>query len=180
MDEIAARAGVTKPVIYSIFGSKDGVLLAAIDELGAELNEDVRAAVAGRTDPADLLRAGSLAFFRLVAERHAVWTMVFGLRRSLADASPGAVERLETIRRRQDALVSAVLRASAQELGGEPDPVELSAVTRALNGVYEGLVEWWAEHPEVPPERLTDWVMGLVLPGLEAMASSSAGPARRV
>ena len=75
--------------------------------------------------------------------------MVFGLTRSIGGASPEAAERLEAIRRRQDALVSAVLLASARELGGEPDPLEVSAVTRGLNGVYEGLVEWWGEHPDV-------------------------------
>ena len=174
MQELAARAGVTKPVVYSIFGSKDGVLLAVIDQLGRELNEAVREAVVGRTEPGELLRAGSLAFFRFVGERQVAWVMVFGLTRSIGGASPEAAERLEAIRRRQDALVSAVLLASARELGGEPDPLEVSAVTRGLNGVYEGLVEWWGEHPDVSPEQLTEWVMGLVLPGLEAMAASSA------
>lgn len=171
MDELAARAGVTKPVVYSIFGSKEGVLLDAIDELGTELNVAVRAAVAGRAEPADLLREGSLAFFRVVGARHEAWRMVFGLGHSLGDASADAGERLALIRRRQDALVSAVILASARELGGDPGELELSAITRALNGVYEGLVEWWAEHPEAEPEQLTEWVMALVLPGLEAMTS---------
>lgn len=178
MDELAARAGVTKPIVYGIFGSKEGLLLGVIDELGAQLNEAVRTAVAGRTSPAELLREGSLAFFTFVRERLAVWTMAFGASRSLGDASPSAADRLDAIRRRQDELVSAVLLASAQELGNKPDPLELGAVTRGLNGVYEGLVEWWADHPEVEPERMTEWVVALVLPGLEAMAGAGDGAGR--
>ena len=158
MDELAARAGVSKPVIYDQFGSKEGLLLAAIDALGEELSATVVEAVAGRTDPEDLMRAGSLAFFRFVGERSATWAMVFGATRSISDASPPAMDKLDEIRRRQDGLVSAVILASARELGGEPGQLELGAITRALNGVYEGLVDWWAEHPEVEAEQLTEWV----------------------
>lgn len=180
MDELARRAGVSKPVIYDLFGSKEGLLVAVIEELGNDLNETVAAAVTGQTEPAELLRAGSLAFFRFVGERGATWSMVFTASRALAGATPPALAKLEEVRRRQDGLVSAVILASARELGREPAELELGAVARALNGLYEGLVEWWGEHPEAEPEQLTDWVMALVLPGLEAMgshgaASSSAG-----
>lgn len=170
MDELATRAAVSKPVIYDQFGSKDGLLAAVIDALGIELNEAVVAAVAGRTDPADLLEAGSLAFFRFVSERRATWTMAFGAARSLDDSSRPAAERIAEIRARQDGLVAAVILASAREMGTEPDPLELSAITRGLNGVYEGLVEWWEGHPDVEAERLAGWTVALVLPGLTAMA----------
>lgn len=176
MDELAARAGVSKPVIYSQFGSKEGLLVAAIEALGIELNEAVAAAVIAETEPGDLLRAGSLAFFRFVGERHATWSMVFGATRSLDDRSRTGEEKIAEIRTRQDALVSAIILASARRLGGEPDALEVSALTRGLNGVFEGMVEWWDDHPEVEPERLTEWVVGLVLPGLSAMAErESAG-----
>lgn len=178
MDELAARAGVSKPVIYSQFGSKEGLLVASIESLGVELNESVAAAVVAETEPEDLLRAGSLAFFRFVGERHATWAMVFGATRSLDDRSRPGEEKIAEIRTRQDALVSTVILASARRLGGEPDPLEVGALTRGLNGVYEGMVEWWESHPEVEPERLTEWVVDLVLPGLIAMAereSTGAG-----
>lgn len=171
MDELAARASVSKPVIYDQFGSKDGLLAAVVDAMGIELNQAVVAAVAGRTEPADLLAAGSLAFYRFVGERSGTWAMAFGAIRSLDGASPQTAERIAEIRARQDSLVATVIRASARSLGTDPDPLELSAITRGLNGVYEGLVEWWESHPEVEPERLAEWTVALVLPGLTAMAA---------
>jgi AcrR family transcriptional regulator len=171
MDELATRAGVSKPVIYDLFGSKEGLLVAAIDALGIQLSEVVTAAVAGRTEPEDLLRTGSLAFFGFVGEHRAAWAMVFAASRSLSGHSPEASRKLDEIRSRQDGLVSAVILASARELGADADPLEVSAITRGLNGVYEGLVEWWGAHPDVEAERLADWTVALVLPGLAAMAA---------
>jgi len=174
MDELAERAGVTKPVVYDLFGSKEGVVVAVIEAMGIELAAAVSDAVTGREDPEDLLRAGSLAFFRFVETRRLAFSMAFGTVRSLPASSKAALATIVAIRERQDALVGAAIEATARARGADPDPLELSAITRGLNGVYEGLVEWWESHPEVPPERLTDWVVALVLPGLDAMA----GPRR--
>lgn len=173
MDELAQRAGVSKPVIYDQFGSKEGLVVAVVDAMGIELNEAIRAAVDGRTDPEDLLRTGSLAFFHFVGERRATFAMAFGAVRTLDSTSVPLVEKVTEIRTRQDALVAAAIAATAQTLGGDPDPLEISAITRGLNGIYEGLVEWWDEHPEVPASQLAEWVVALVLPGLRAMSAAA-------
>ena len=43
MDGFAQRAGVSKPVIYDQFGSKEGLVVAVVDAMGIELNEAIRA-----------------------------------------------------------------------------------------------------------------------------------------
>ncbi len=176
MDELAQRAGVSKPVIYDQFGSKEGLLVAVVETMGIELNEAIRSAVAGRTDPEDLLRSGSLAFFRFAGSRRATFSMAFGAVRSIDSSTLAVAAKVAEIRARQDALVAAAISATAASLGGEPDPLEVSAITRGLNGVYEGLVEWWDDNPEVPAEDLAGWVVALVLPGLRQMAEGSAPP----
>ncbi len=176
MDELAARAGVSKPVVYDQFGSKEGVLVAVIDDLGEELSRTVIEVSAGKTDPGDLLREGSLAFYRFVGERAATWAMAFGAVRSLDNSSAIAAEKVAEIRSRQDGLVGAVLLASARALGTEVAPLELGAITRGLNGVYEGMVEWWQDHPDVTAEQLAEWTVALVLPGLTAMAEGARPP----
>lgn len=174
MDELAAHAGVSKPVVYDQFGSKEGVLVAVIDDLGEDLSRTVIEVSAGRTDPEELLREGSLAFYRFVGERASTWAMAFGAVRALDTSSLAAAEKVAEIRARQDGLVAGVLLASAKALGTEVAPLELSAVTRGLNGVYEGMVEWWQDHPDVSAEQLTEWTVALVLPGLTAMAEGRA------
>jgi AcrR family transcriptional regulator len=170
MDELAQRAGVSKPVIYDQFGSKDGLLAEVVDALGIELNHAVILAVSGKTEPRDLLEGGSLAFYRFVGQRRGTWAMIFGAFRGVGDSPRAAQEKLDEIRARQDSLVATVILAAARARGNEPERLEVSAITRGLNGVYEGLVEWWEGHPEVSAERLAEWTVALVLPGLNEMA----------
>ena len=178
MDELADRAGVSKPVIYDQFGSKDGLLAEVVDALGVELNHAVILAVQGKTDPKELLESGSLAFYTFVGQRRGTWSMIFGAFRGLGISPHSAQEKLEEIRSRQDSLVATVILASAQAQGVEPDRLEVSAITRGLNGVYEGLVEWWEAHPEIEAEQLAEWTVALVLPGLNELAAGGGAQER--
>src|SRR5688500_14107879 len=55
MDDIAAAAGVTKPLIYSYFGSKEGLYLAGIRRAYEDCVERVEEAVKGVDEPAEML-----------------------------------------------------------------------------------------------------------------------------
>jgi AcrR family transcriptional regulator len=68
MADIAERVGVTKPMLYEYFGSKDGLLLACIARCRAELYDRTRAATEGATDPKDLYWRGLLAYFQFIDE----------------------------------------------------------------------------------------------------------------
>src|SRR6187402_1703509 len=77
MDELARRAGVTKPVIYELFGSKEGLFRACLEGLALRLADAIADAArgadaagggpdpearqsAGAPDPEARLRAGGL------------------------------------------------------------------------------------------------------------------------
>jgi AcrR family transcriptional regulator len=166
MDELARRAGVTKPVIYDLVGAKEELYRRSVTRAADELARRVSAAVTASDDPAARLRAGGLAFFGFVADRRRSWAVLFA-----EDAPAGAGGALEELRRRQNGLVAGLIAEAAGELGARPDPLMLDALAEALNGAYERLAHWWGEHPDVPAETLADWAAGLVLPGLEALAT---------
>src|ERR687894_1257586 len=57
MDELAARAGVSKPVIYDIVGSKKALYERCFERAGDELADAIlRAAETHPADPAAMLR----------------------------------------------------------------------------------------------------------------------------
>ncbi len=173
MDALAERAGVTKPVIYNLFGSKAGLFAACTSELGERLFETVAGAVTGIDDIDELVRAGSLAFFQFIRENAGLWVALSGT----GDATKGATEQvtaeLQEIRGRQNALVQTVIEAAAERIGAELEPWQLEATTRGLNGMYEGLATWAIENPDVPVALLGEWVVAVVLPGLRSMGGQT-------
>ena len=46
------------------------------------------------------------------------------------------------------------------------DPRELEVAANAVNSAYEGVAHWMWDHPEMDVERLADWTVELLLPGL--------------
>src|SRR3954471_20620072 len=76
MEELARRAGVTKPVVYELFGSKEGLFTACVDRTIERLAADISAAVRAETDPEARLRAGGLAFIRFAAGNRVTWELM--------------------------------------------------------------------------------------------------------
>ena len=76
MDHIAALAGVSKPMLYAYFGSKEGLYVAYIERTGGELVE--RLVGADRVDgQSGRLRAVIGEFLAFVEEHRDGWTVLF-------------------------------------------------------------------------------------------------------
>jgi AcrR family transcriptional regulator len=154
MDELARRAGVTKPIVYELFKSKDGLFRACLERSGDRLAEQVAEAVRAEHEPEARLRAGGLAFLRFATDHRVAWELMMEGR-----FSDTAVE----VRRSQAALVLELLREMAP---GEVGQRELQVVAHAVNSAFEGVAHWMWEHPDEPIEQLADWTVELLLPGL--------------
>src|SRR5688500_3399207 len=149
MDELATRAGVSKPVIYKLFGSKRELFVACTEELGRELTEIVVNAVEGSDGIEELLRAGGGAFFRFIRDNRALWSVAYGTATIAPPegegdegAPAGVGGKIAELRARQNALVRAVIVAASAELGLELDDFQSEAMARSLNGIFEGLAVW--------------------------------------
>jgi AcrR family transcriptional regulator len=51
MDELAAEAGVTKPILYTHFGDKSGLATAIADRFAFDLVEEVLASFSAGAEP---------------------------------------------------------------------------------------------------------------------------------
>ncbi len=171
MDELARRAGVSKPVIYDLVGSKEQLYRRCVQRLSDGLSARIAAAAGSETEPAAQLRAGVAAFFHYVEEHRRVWEMLAW------EVTPFAAEAAD-VRRRQTELVVTLLEGSARRLDAGVDPVHVDAVAHLLNGAIEALARWWGFHPRVAADQLTDWAVELVMPGLERIIERRTGGAR--
>lgn len=171
MDELARRAGVSKPVIYDHFGSKEQLFAACVRRTGEVLADRVTRMVRGESDPRARLRAGSIAYFRFLEEQFQAWAVLFA-GDEVRDAR--FADEASRIRRRQSDLMISLMAESAGTPPGHKGRARLEAMTLAIAGAYESLSQWWHEHPEVSPEELADWLLDLIWPGLEQLIAQLA------
>ena len=155
MDELCRRAGVTKPVVYELFQSKDGLFRVCVDRAIERMAASIVDAFRSEAEPEARLRAGGLAFLRFAHDNRVAWDLM-GMQGRFADQAA-------TVRRSQAQLIRTLMEEIAPE---GTDPRELEAVAYTVNSAYEGAAHWMWEHPDVPVEELADWIVALLLPGL--------------
>lgn len=167
MDAVAERVGVTKPVLYAHFGSKEGLLLACIARARAELLEVTTTAAASAHGPEEMLRRGTLAFFEYLDRREPAWTLLYS-------ESTVAGEALEGIRAQQTDFIAALLAAQAPDA----DPQRLAGWAQVIVGACERLALWRGSERTVTSEQATEYLMDLVWTGLSAVGSAPAQSSR--
>jgi AcrR family transcriptional regulator len=95
MEEIADAAGVTKPVLYQHFHSKEQLFRELLDTVGQDLIQDVTSRAAAETNPYQRLLAGFRAYFDFVCKRTSAFQLVFGSGARLTDQFAESVRGLE-------------------------------------------------------------------------------------
>ena len=165
MDEVAARVGVTKPLLYTYFGNKEGLYLACMQPAGEALVATVADAVRATATPAEALRAGVHAFFAFVDRDRAAWRVLFdaSLPAGAEPARRAAAERdrlQELVAAAQLARVPAARRAAAQP--------RIEALSAALLGAAEGLARWWLRTDAMPAADAAELLVRTLEPGLRA------------
>lgn len=175
MDEIAARVGVTKPMLYEYFGSKAGLLVACVSRASAELFARTERAHAGCRDPEQRVRDGVRVFFDFIAGHGAAWSV---LRSELALESGPAAVAVEQVRRQQSDQLAVVL-GDHPTLASLP-PTRLVAHADVVVGACERLAARQGTTRSLSPAEATDVVMETVWTGLgRGVSSGGRRPPRR-
>ncbi|NDU71248.1 TetR family transcriptional regulator [Actinomadura sp. DSM 109109] len=142
MDEIAERCGVSKPMLYEYFGSKDGLLVACVTRSKAELFDATQKAMAGAATPEETLERGMVAYFRFVDEHSRSFAML--LREPMA-ATPEAIRAIDETRRQQSELIAGVLATFAPSAPA----AAVEAYTQIIMGASERMALWQTGRPDV-------------------------------
>ena len=163
MDEIAEGAGISKPMLYAYFESKDGLFLACMRRARVALFEAITGGADAGAAPDEQLWFGVLGFFSFVEEERDTWDVLLG------DAGSGAeqfaAERAK-VRRDVGRLVGTLLRQAAADEGADPEELEATEpLARALIGGGESLAAWWRDHPGVTREGMARLLMNFAWMG---------------
>ena len=164
---VAEEAGTTTRAVYSVFGSKDALVVALGSRAFELLGSSLRALPATDDPAADLVEAGVAVFRRFAVDHPSLfgigvqwnWTLTPGLASGFRAT---AVDALGDLRARVARLEAAGL------LGGRPVP----EATTAFHAQCEGLaaLELRGMLPRGEEERIWRASLGAVVTGLASAA----------
>jgi AcrR family transcriptional regulator len=159
IERIAREAGVTRPVVYEHFGSKDGIYLACLRRARGQLESMMAEAMATAADPREQLERGADAYFGFVEQDPARWRVLFGGGAAVSGEVAEEAMLLHLATERRFAELFAVL-APRQE------PQALLAFAHAIGGAAHQLAQWWLRTPGVSREQVVAWYCRVCWEGL--------------
>ncbi|WP_405056404.1 TetR/AcrR family transcriptional regulator [Kribbella sp. NBC_01505] len=173
MDDVAAAVGVSKPLIYQYYGSKDGLFLACLARLRAQLLETVSDAVLAATDVEDALYAGFVAWFQFLDDHPQAWSVLIdeGMLATTPTAGPMAAATDE-VRAAFIELISAMVRLNLPPTR-EVDPDEIEILAQSISGATERLAIWRTRITDPPtPQKVAQTLKDLLWQGLKTLSTT--------
>ncbi len=171
MDDIAERAGVSKPVLYQHFPSKLDLYLALLGRHADSLVADVRSALARTSDNRERVLGSVQAYVDFVEHEGAAWRLVF---ESDVSREPLVAER---VRRMHTECVEAIASTIAADTG--LSDAEALLLSIGLAGVAEAGAKGWlaagGSRGPVPKDRAVALLARLTWRGIAGFP----GPADR-
>ncbi|HSX68440.1 helix-turn-helix domain-containing protein [Nocardioides sp.] len=140
---IAARAGVSKALVLTYFGSKDGLHAACAERAGSNLAVRIEEVITSRVDPADMALATLTAIFEGLDGRQQDWNVLNDRTApSSTDAGKVARDQRRTIAEQATRGIANLDRFAALE----KDDRDL--LTSIWMSSVSAVVNWWLRHPD--------------------------------
>jgi AcrR family transcriptional regulator len=157
MDEIAAQAGITKPIVYRYFGDRAGVYQAVAEQYCADLTSRFQSAVSTSRD----LRANVVtaidAYLAFVQDDPQVHQFLLHPQHATRPAVTFGYHVGESI--------SDLLRQRLEAAARATTPA--GPWGHAIAGMVQAASTWWLVHPEVPRAKLVEHLSTLLWDGLD-------------
>jgi AcrR family transcriptional regulator len=161
IEEIAARAGVSKPVVYEHFGGKEGLYAVVIDrEMAALLTRITSSLTIGH--PRDMLEQAALALLTYIEEETDGFRIL--VRDSPLPSNTGTFSSLLNDIARQ---VEYILAREFSRRGYEEKLAEM--YSQMLVGMVVVTGNWWLEEQSPPRDVVAAHLVNLAWNGLSGM-----------
>ena len=159
MDDIAERAGVSKPVLYQHFPGKLDLYLALLDAACDAVIDHCRQALAATDDNKTRVAAAMAAFYTYVADQRGAFRLVF---ESDLSSEPAVREHVERVTTECAAMIADVIH---DDTGLPSEQSRLLAVS--LVGMAQVSARFWvAESTGLSRSQAVELVSGLAWRGI--------------
>ncbi len=165
MEQIAEGAGVTKPLLYRYFGSKDALYLATITQVGNHLMSGLSMLMAN-PNPKDRLKLIMLSFLTFVERHRDGWSVLYN--EALTSVGPVGekVAFFRTSFIEAAAKTIEELNQPGQARTLEKAGIQAVALANIMVGAVEAGARWWIQHPEIPIRDMQKMIETSLMPGL--------------
>lgn len=161
IEEIAAKAGVSKPIVYEHFGGKEGLYAVVVDREIADLLLRVTSALTGER-PRELLEQAAMALLSYIEENSDGFRIL--VRDSPVTSSTGNFSSLISDIASQ---VEHILAAEFRRL--DLDPKLAGLYSQALVGMVALTGQWWLEVRKPKKRQVAAHLVNLAWNGLSGM-----------
>jgi AcrR family transcriptional regulator len=165
IEEIARRSGVTPPVVYDHFASKQALYRALLESHFADLRRVWGENFVGDDPPARRVARSFDAWFAYIQEHPFAGRLLF--RETTGDPEIAAMHAEVAAASRAAVMPLATAEPGVLDLAGDAGEEAEGMVWEILRGVLQNLAIWWYEHPEVPRERVVAAAMNGLWVGFE-------------
>ncbi|HEY1650887.1 MAG TPA: TetR/AcrR family transcriptional regulator [Acidimicrobiales bacterium] len=166
VENIAAQAGVSKPVIYAEFGDKAGIADALALARAQQMERALIAQLADKEplDTSTAVQLGASAFIGLLVDEPEIYGFIV---RSMRDSDRGVLDNplVRTLHDRVGMLISL--------LAPDADKAMVSVVTDGMFGFIFAMVESWQVSREPSQEEVVRMIVTLVQQGFTTISGQA-------
>ncbi|GAB3692137.1 TetR family transcriptional regulator [Corynebacterium nasicanis] len=162
VEEIAARAAVSKPVVYEHFGGKEGLYAVVVDREMIRLEQIITQALSQGRSRVRVEQA-VIALLTYVEEETDGFLIL------VRDLVPGQDQSYATLLNTAVGQVSHILGRSFESQGLDPEVAILYG--QALVGMVSMTAQWWLDEREPAKEVVAAHIVNLCWNGLAGMKS---------
>ena len=166
--EIAAAAGITKPVLYRHFADRADLQRAVGKEAAALLMARIAPTLSAAGDPRAGVRAIIDAFLGGIEDEPELWRFVV---HHPVERAPGA-EIVDDARAEIAAVLTGVLTERLRAAGREIDRAAVWA--QGLVGMVQSAGDWWLDRRPMARAALADHLTAIIWGGLSAVLAEQA------
>lgn len=170
MEDIARRAGVTRPMVYSHFPTKEVAFVACVERARGELEtrmRDCEIMIAAGAGIRAVIECGGQIFFSIVERNPRRWMVLFNANSAL---SPELESRMLEMRTRTITRIARMTRHFAADIDEERN----LAFAYAISGVGEQMGRWWLADPDLTRDRVVEHYCDFITGGLSAWLGQAA------
>lgn len=164
MLDIAGRSGISKPLVYQYFGSKDGLYLTCLHHVAGALLERLELAEQ-RVDDSVASRVYALqAVFEALEPQRNAWRLLYD---TTMPATGEIAEAAASYQARTTKLAASGSERFLQARG-QRSRLDASALSAVWMGLVNSLVVWWLSHPGESADDMTQRCYRLIAAVLES------------